>query len=356
MNKLLSKERLFSNGRRLLKTAITALVAVAIAAALLVGACLIIKEDVGVTLRTFFLAPVQSSYEIGELILEMIPLLFTGTAVCIMNRCGQFNMFVEGGFFLGAFVAGVLAPMLPAQTPLIPLICMLAAAVIAGVLGYIPAKMKASFGVNEFVSSLMLNYIVFWVVMYLLHGVCGDPGYVNATPYLEDYMKLPFLNEEIQLSTSMLIALAVAVLGGVFLFFTKWGYAIRTTGDNLHFAEYSGIKTKRTIVYSQLIGAAIAGFGGAALLLGNYYRFAWTALPNYGFDGFVVAIIAGNNPFYLPFAALFLGYLRCGALQMSRLGVLPNELIYVIQAIIIIIFGAKTFMSMAKKRRGGGKA
>lgn len=75
--------------------------------------------------------------------------------------------------------------------------------------------------------------------------------------------------------------------------------------------------------------------------------------PFVGFDGFVVAIIAGNNPFYLPFAALFLGYLRSGALQMSRVGILPNELIYVIQAIIIIIFGAKTFISMVKKRRGG---
>lgn len=355
MNRLLEKERLISGGRRILKTAVTALAAVAIAVGLLVTACLLIKADVGATLRTFFLTPVQSSYEIGELILEMIPLLFTGTAVCIMNRCGQFNMFVEGGFFLGAFVAGVLAPMLPAQTPLIPLICMLAAALATGILGYIPAKMKASFGVNEFVASLMLNYIVFWVIMYLLHGVCGDPEYVNATRYLEDYMKLPFLNEGIQLSSSVLIALAVAILGGVFLFFTKWGYAIRTTGDNLRFAEYSGIQTKRTIVYSQIIGAMIAGFGGAALLLGNYYRFTWTSLPNYGFDGFVVAIIAGNNPFFLPFAALFLGYLRSGALQMSRLGALPNELIYIIQAIIIIVFGAKTFVTLKKRRRGGGR-
>lgn len=353
MDKLLTKQRLMSGGRRFLKTVMTTLAAVTVAVILLVTACLIIKEDIGATLRTFFLTPLQSSYEIGELVLEMIPLLFTGTAVCIMNRCGQFNMFVEGGFFLGAFIAGVLAPMLPAQTPLIPVLCMLAAALVSGILGYIPAKMKAAFGVNEFVSSLMLNYIVFWVVMYLLHGVCGDPEYINATRYLEDYMKLPFLNEGIQLSSSVLLALAVAILGGVFLFFTKWGYAIRTTGDNLHFAEYSGIKTRRTIVYSQVIGAMIAGFGGAALLLGNYYRFAWTALPNYGFDGFVVAIIASNNPFYLPFAALFLGYLRSGALQMSRVGVLPNELIYVIQAIIIIIFGAKTFISMVKKRRGG---
>jgi len=356
LSELLTKERLLSMGRCLLKTAITALLAVAAAVVLLTVACVIAKANIAAAMQTFFLDPLQSSYELGELVLEMIPLLFTGTAVCIMNRCGQFNMFVEGGFFLGAFVAGVLAPMLPTKTPLLPLVCMLAAALLCGVLGYVPAKMKASFGVNEFVSSLMLNYIVFWVVMYLLHGSCGDPEYINATRYLEDYMKLPFLNEEIRLSSSTLIALAVAIVGGVFLFFTKWGYAIRITGDNASFAEYSGIKTRCAVVYSQVIGAMIAGFGGAALLLGNYYRFAWTALPHYGFDGFVVAIIAGNNPFYLPFAALFLGYLRSGALQMSRLGILPNELIYVIQAVIIIIFGAKAFMPMVKKWRGGQQA
>ena len=68
----------------------------------------------------------------------------------------------------------------------------------------------------------------------------------------------------------------------------------------------------------------------------------------------VVAIIAGNNPFYVPFAALFLSYLRVGALQTARMGSVPNELIYVIQAVMIILFGAKTFGDMLK-RRGGKK-
>ena len=90
-----------------------------------------------------------------------------------------------------------------------------------------------------------------------------------------------------------------------------------------------------------------------SFLLGNYYRFQWASLPNYGFDGFVIASIAGNNPYAVPLAALFLGYLRVGALQVSRLGDIPNEVIYVIQAIIIILFGAQFVLSRRKK--GGRK-
>ena len=355
MNKLTTNTWQRNLGDSLLRTAITGAIALTIAMAILAISCSATGYDIPSTFRQFFLGPVESAYEIGEILLECVPLLFTGTAVCIMNRCGQFNMFVEGSFFLGAFVAGVLAPMLPAGMPFIPLVCLLAAILICGAFGYIPAKMKSKLGVDEFVTSLMLNYIVFWVVMYLLHEVFGDPDTVNKTRYLEDFMKLPFLNEDMRLSSSLLIALAVCLLGGLVLFRTKWGYTIRMTGDNPKFAAYSGLKNQKAVVYSQIMGAMIAGFGGAAFLLGNYYRFEWTALPNYGFDGFVVAIIAGNNPLSVPFAALFLAYLRVGALQTARMGSVPNELIYVIQAVIIILFGAKTFGQMLK-RRGGKKA
>lgn len=344
------------NRKALLKGAgrlgVRLLLAVIIAAAVLACACAMMDEEIFPAMETFFLGPVEDAYEIGEILREIVPLIFTGVAVSLMVRCGQFNMFVEGGFFGGAFVAGVLAPMLGEQPFWTPLIAILAATVLMGLIGYIPAKMKSALGVNEFVSSLMLNYIVFWVVMYLIHGAAGDPDYVNATRYLEDGMRLPLLHEDMELSSSLILALGTAVLGGIFLFRTKWGYALRMTGENPHFAAYSGIKASRYVTASQVIGAALAGMGGASFLLGNYYRFAWTALPNYGFDGFVIAIIAGNNPYAVPFAALFLAYLRVGALQVSRMGSIPNEVIYVIQAIIIILFGARLLMKHGRARKG----
>ncbi len=327
--------------------------AVAVAAIVLAGACILMEGDLEEVMTAFFLGPVEDEYAIAEILREMVPLIFTGVAVSLMVRCGQFNMFVEGAFFGGAFLAGVLAPMLGENFLITPLLAILAAAIAMGCVGYIPAKMKSSLGVNEFVSSLMLNYIVYWIVMYFIHGVAADPDYPNATCYLEDLMRLPLLNEDTELSSNLIIALLVALCSGLFLFKTKWGYALRITGDNPSFANYSGIRSKRYVTSSQVIGSAIAGMGGASFLLGNYYRFQWSSLPNYGFDGFVIASIAGNNPYAVPLAAIFLGYLRVGALQVSRLGDIPNEVIYVIQAIIIILFGAQFVIS--RRRKGGVK-
>lgn len=329
------------------------LISVAIAAGVLCLACLLVDEAIPDVLEAFFLGPLEDEYSISEIFREMVPLIFTGAAVSLMVRCGQFNMFVEGAFFGGAFLAGVLAPILGETGFVTPLVSILAAALLMALIGYIPAKMKTGLGINEFVSSLMLNYIVYWIVIYLLHGVAGDPEYVNATRYLEDGMRLPFLNDDTELSSNLIIALAVSVIAGIFLFRSRWGYALRETGNNPKFARYAGIDPSRYVVLSQVMGAGLAGMGGASFLLGNYYRFTWTSLPNYGFDGFVIAIIADNNPLAVPFAALFLGYLRVGALQVSRLGGIPNEVIYVIQAIIIILFGAK--MVLRRHRKGGAR-
>ena len=182
--------------------------AVAVAAIVLAGACIMMEGDLEEVMTAFFLGPIEDEYAIAEILREMVPLIFTGVAVSLMVRCGQFNMFVEGAFFGGAFLAGVLAPVLGENFIITPVIAILAAAVAMGLIGYVPAKMKSSLGVNEFVSSLMLNYIVYWVVMYLIHGVAADPDYPNATMYLEDAMRLPFLNEDIELSSNLIIALA----------------------------------------------------------------------------------------------------------------------------------------------------
>lgn len=327
---------------------------VALAGAVLLAAIIISITSASPieSVRVFFLAPLEGSYSIGKVFTEAVPLIFTGVAVCLMIQCGQFNMFVEGAFFAGGLIAAVSAVKLPVPVVLLPWLSMLVAGAITGVVGYIPAKLKASLGVNEFVTSLMFNFIVFWICMYLFTYWFADPDYSSlATPMLSDEAKLPYLNYDNEVSSNILIAMVVVIISAFFLFRTKWGYAIRMTGGNQKFAAYSGIKTKAVIVYSQVIGAVIAGFGGAAFILGNFYRFNWKALPNYGFDGFVVAIIARNNPILVPFAAIFIGYLRTGAMEMARLSDVPNEVVYIIQALMMILVGAQSFLASWKKRK-----
>lgn len=303
-------------------------------------------------IRVFLLSQFQSGYTFGRVITETVPLIFTGIAVTIMVKCGQFNMYVEGAFYAGGLFGAVIAAKFSLPPILLLLCALIIPAMLTGLVGYIPAKLKASLQVNEFVSSLMLNFITYWVCMYLFVYHFSDPDYSSlATWMIQEEGKLPFLSFDNEISSSIIISLLFAVLAWIFLNRTKWGYAIRMTGENVEFAEYSGIKTKSAIVYSQVIGSAIAGFGGAAFILGNFYRFNWSSLPNYGFDGFIIAIIARKNPLVVPIVALFLGYLRSGAMEMSRLTDVPNEVVYIIQANMIILIAAQTFLSGIRQRR-----
>lgn len=304
---------------------------------------LISSKQPGTAIKAFFEAPFADADSLAQIIDESLPLIFTGVAVCIMDKAGMCNMFVEGGFFAGAFIAAYLAPLLPIPGFWIHVFCILAGGLLSGLLGLIPAFMRSHLKINEFVSSLMLNYIVFWIVMFLLDGPCADPNVANKTRYLEDFMKLAIIDPNTGLSDAIFLALAMAGIGYVFLQKTVWGYRIRMTGDNVKFAEYSGISVKTSIVLSQVIGAVIAGIGGAVLMLGGArnFRFEWKALPNYGFDGFVIAIMAADNPLLVPLASLFLAYLRVGATKMAVLSDVPNQMVYIIQAVIIIAFGAR---------------
>lgn len=312
----------------------------------------IASDSPGYTLKVFVTAPFSSAYSFGKILTEATPLLFTGVAVCIMVKGGQFNMIGEGTFYAGGLFGAIFAIKLNLPGLLLPLIAILMAGIVSGAIGYVPAKMKASLKINEFVSSLMLNFIIYWVCMYLLANVFIDPQYSDiATKQIPDAGRLPYLSFENQVSTSFIIGLVIVAIGTILLYKTKWGYQIRMTGSNENFANYSGINTKKSIVLSQVIGAAIAGIGGASFILGNYYRFNWKQLPNYGFDGFIIAIIARNNPLLVPFAALFIGYLRSGASEIALRTDVANEIVFIIQAIIMIIVGADAFLSGLRQKK-----
>jgi simple sugar transport system permease protein len=327
-------------------------IAVGIAFLIACGIILLTSKQPWVSVQTFVLAPFADAYTMGQILKESVPLMFTGVAVSLMVRCGQFNMFVEGAFFMGALAGAVLGEKLPQLAVVTPLAAILLSGALSGAVGYIPAKLKSALGVSEFVTSLMMNFIVYWVCIYLLNNTFADPDYSSlATRTIPDTGRLPYLNADNEISSSIVLALLAVALGAAFLFRTKWGYEIRMTGDNPQFASASGIHVRRTMTYSQVIGAGIAGAGGAAFLIGNFYRFYWKALPNYGFDGFIVAIMAGNNPLLVPVVALFFGYLRTGAMEMARLTDVPNEVVYIIQAVMMILAGAQFFLQRLRQKQ-----
>ncbi len=339
----MKRDMLFEFGRTL----------VAIGLALLLGFIItyLVSENPGEAFSTFLLGPLSSVRRFSTFIETVIPLIFTGLAVSIVFQASQFNIGAEGQFFFGAVAATFVGVALDLPPVIHVLVALLAAAVAGGFAGYIPGILKARWDASELVSSLMLNYVFLRLGLYIINYHLRDPNAGAMVSYpLKETAWLPQFLPPTRLHWGLALAVLAIIFCYYFLYRTRWGYALRMTGLNLSFSGYSGINTASVIVYSQIVGGAIAGLGGASELLGIYRRFQWQMLPGYGFDGIIIAILARNNPLLVPVAALFLGYLRTGADIMARMTDVTSEMVAVIQAIMILLVTAQAFLAGVRHR------
>ena len=131
----------------------------------------------------------------------------------------------------------------------------------------------------------------------MLNNVIGDPGGQRGFLQALEASELPVLVDGTRVHLGIIIALAVAVLGYVFLYRTKMGYQLRITGENEEFARYSGINIVKVILVSQLLGGFVIGLGGGVEMLSPIYsRFTWTSLLGYGWDAIIICTLAKKNP------------------------------------------------------------
>ncbi len=347
-------------------TVIRMLVGVGIALALALVVILLVSKEPGNALAQFLLAPLSSVRNFGNVIEMSIPFIFTGISVCVMYQAHQFTMIGEGSFYFGGIMATTFVLNVAMPTGLHPIAAILIGGMAGSVGGLLTGWFKAKWGANEFVMSLMLNYVLLYTGTFILSRFLRDPGKGSLASYaFPASAKLAVIIPGTRIHAGLLLALGMVVLVYFFLYRTRWGYSIRITGQNQNFAAYAGVTTAAVIVYSQVIGGFLAGMGGATEMLGMYVRFQWKALPGYGFDGIMVATLAQLNPLLVPVAAIFLAYIRVGADIMARNSDVPSEVVAVIQAIIIVLVAASGFLARWKHKRtlkrsgqavGGGKA
>ncbi len=337
--------------------------AAAIFLALLVATALIFlssKEPL-TALKYLLLGPVISFKSTGmvfntvsflTILAAMTPTIFSGLAVCVMFSASQFNLGGEGVIMLGGFVGALLGIYLKLNTGLHQVVCILAAAVVGGLVMLIPALLKVKLGASEMVTSLMMNYIIMFIILHFLNFTFADrsKGATQSFPF-EATAKIPeIVSNGTKLTWGLVIALIFVVIIALFMYRTKWGYAIRMVGINQSFAQYSGIQVGMIIVLSQVIGGMLSGIGGSIEMLGRYNTFLWRELPGYGWIGITVAILAKNNPIFVPLAALFIAYLDKGCQLMSINSDVPFEMIDIIQAAIFLFFAAEQFLAKYRQR------
>lgn len=297
------------------------------------------------------IGPLKNTRRIGNVIEAMIPLIFTGVGVSIMFAANQINLAGEGSFHIGGLIAASIAINTALPMGISPLVCILAAGFFGSLITAVPAVMKIKTDSDVLVSSLMMNYLITFFVNYVLSYHLRDPKAGAVVSYaIPAAAKLNSIIPGTRIHFGLVIALAVAVLGYMFLYKTKIGYEIRVTGENKDFAKYSGINVLKVTLISQLLGGFIFGIGGGVEILGMYDRFSWTNTLGYGWDAIIITTLAKKNPLYVPFAAFFLAYLRTGASKMTIVANVPTEIVTVTQGIIILLVVAEQFLSKYKHK------
>ncbi len=326
---------------------------VAILISLLLGflLTLLLSKDPIHAYKYFLFGPLSKTRRIIEFINNSVPLIFTGLAVSIVFKAEQFNIGAEGQLFVGAVAGTAVAIWFP-HIQVLHLILVFVIAMIAGMLwASVPGILKSKLNASELVSSLMMNYVAFYMGLYFVNYYLRDKnaGFLVSYKFPKTAW-LPYLYRRYHLHYGIIIALVFVVIVWYLLYRTKIGYEIRMIGYNLKFSEAGGIDVPKTIFSAQVLSGAVAGIAGAVEVSGLYHRFLWQNLPGYGFDGIIVALLARNNPLGVPFAALFLGYLRTGARIMERQSDMSAEMVTVLQALVILLVTAQAFLATWKQK------
>jgi simple sugar transport system permease protein len=301
----------------------------AIAATILISSVLVMIAGASpfTVFYLVFKGAAGSQFALVETLTRATPLIFTGLAVAVAFRARLWNIGAEAQLYLGAVMTVVLgtgAVALP-SAGLIPLV--MVAAMLTGALALLgPAILKTRFGVDEVVTTLLLNFIVLLFVSMLLEGVLKDPmglGWPQSRRVVSE-AQLPRLIQGKRLHFGFVLAIVSAIVVWVIMKKTVLGYEMRAVGHNAEAARFAGIPVNRVIVKTALLSgglAALAGFSEVAGLKGNL---TLDLSPGYGYTGIVVAMLALLNPLGVIAAAIFVAGIFVGADAMSRSANVPS--------------------------------
>jgi len=281
----------------------------------------------------------------GNWLEESITLVLLGLSVALVFKARQFSLGAEGQLILGALAAGVVALYVPAPPGIHLVLALLAAAAAGFFWGLIPGVLKAYLNVDEVVSTLMLNVIAAQVYSLALIQWLRDPtaSYLGTVAFPES-ATLPLLIPGTRVTLALFVALFAVAAVWFLMNRTPFGYKLKMLGSNRKFAEYGGIDTKRVIALSMALSGILAGIAGAHLSNGLLKRLTVGLSPGIGFEGIVVALLARNDPIGVLFTGLFYGYLRTGAQIMERSSDVTREVVFIIQAIIILMVTAERLL------------
>jgi ABC-type uncharacterized transport system permease subunit len=328
---------------------------IALIAAFAVSAILIRLS--GASAVEAFSALWQGSFGSPRAILETLtkstPLIFVGLATTVAFRAKVWNIGGEGQLVSGALAAyGMTRLLAGLPPPIIVTAAILAAAAGGAVWGGIAGVIKARFNVDEVIVTVLLNYIMVYLLSFLLMGPWRDPsGFFAQTSSLADGVQLPLIFSNSRLHFGFALALVMAAAVYVLLWKTPLGFEIRAIGSNRTAAKFQGLNVEWLVVVVMLMSGALAGLAGGSELIGLHHRLRMDISVGYGYTGIIIALLGRLHPAGTVLAAVFFGALVNGATRIQIDTGVPVALIDAIQGVVLLFLLASDALSHYRIRR-----
>ena len=326
---------------------------------LLISALLVLwaGAPVGQTYALLLQGGFGSVFAWSETLTRAIPLILTGLAAAVAFKARLFNIGAEGQLYVGALAAVAVGGLhggtgFELPPALLFLLMMLAAALAGAAILLGPALLKTRLGVDEVVTTLLLNFIVLLGVSMMLDGPMKDPtamGWPQSVALVPD-LELAKLVAQTRVHTGLLWALALSVGVWVLMKYTVVGFDIRAVGANARAAAFAGVPVTRTVVLVALISGGLAGLAGAIEVAGRTSYLTLDMSPGYGYSGIVIAMLAGLHPLGVVVGSVFVAGVLVGADSMSRVVGVPTYIADVIVASSLIAVLVATLLTQYRVR------
>ncbi len=306
------------------------------------------------TYAELFKGAFGSPLNIGGTLERFVPIFLTALAFFVATKVSMFNVGVEGQMYLGAIAAAWVGFAFP-DIPGIPhmLLCFGIAIAAGGIWALVPGFLKTKFKVNEICTTILLNYVAILITDYLVNGPLSAGTGISTTPTVSANVMLPGLIAPSRANAGIFIAIALFILIGWVLSRTTLGYRIRSTGANVEYSSYLGIKTNRLILFGMFLSGAIGGIAGGIQVLGVHHAFLNGFSSEIATYGMLAALIAKGDYKMIPIMAFFMAVLKNGALGMQRFTGIEASLIDVIIAIFILVSAMNWLVGLKREGRSG---
>lgn len=277
--------------------------------------------------------------QFAETLNTATPLLLIGLGIAVAFRAGAFNIGCVGQEYLGAMAAVIVGGKFAGMAGPLHLLLAILASMIAGGIWAAPAAfLKVRYGINEVITSILLNYIGIYLIDFMISGPIQAPGF-NAAPTsfsVQSGATFPNLVQGSDLNASFFLAVLAMVVVYIMMRYTTFGHRIRMVGLNREAARHAGVHVNRVYLLTFIISGALAGLAGGAEILGYRYQLITGFAPSTGYDAIAVALLGALNPLGVGLAAVFFGALANGATAMEAIAQLPAQLADIVRTLAIL--------------------